>query len=832
LNPNIPDWLAALIDKLHAKDPAERPQSASEVAQALGRRLEQLQHPAGSDFGLRISDCRLRNRKSAIRNRQSTMGRRRWPLAAAAIVALPLLGILLTEATGVTQVVPTVMRIVTGEGVLIVELNEPGVKVTVEKDGGLAIAIAGDQAVRLPAGANYRVRARKDGQPLPLDPEVVTIHRGDRQVVRVRREAVGTASAAKSEQAWKSPPHGPLDALDPAKIPAGERFDWQPPELVQVLGTHRGMMWNDPATVVVSPDGTSIASAGYDGIIYLWDSRTLELRRMLKGHGSTVWGLAFLPDSRRLISGGEDKLVRIWDSSTGEQIGQFAGHTGHVWCVAVAPDGLAALSGGADGAVRLWTIATGTQIHAFEGHSGNVCDVAISPDGKRAISGGVDDTMRLWDLDANQPVHRFGGHSGDCRRVQFLPDGRRAISCSHDHTLRLWDLEKREEIRSYLGHGDDVYGLAMAGEQLVSAGKDGTIRVWDVETATEQFRLASPSPLFGFSSVAALPGQRIATGGHDGAIRLWDLEKRAEIDPGRLKPLLSNASRLSISDDGRRVLASLANVAAVVYDVPGGTVLRTFPQPRGFICATLSPDGGQILCGDQQGLSAWSVESGKRVREFPGSLKICHVVFSSDGRTILTGDYRDAQGGAARLWNAETGEELVPLGAHGPAAVTAVALSKDAHRALSGANDKLRLWNLESGTLVYQWQHTQRIWSVALSPDGRYAASSDDGGYVQVRDLSTPEPKLLQLAKIHTHWVRSVAFSPDSRQVLSAGYDGRLVLRKVPGGETVQQWQYPGFIHAAEFLPDNRHIATLNGNGTVYVLRLKNPEPRTLNPEP
>jgi WD40 repeat protein len=224
-------------------------------------------------------------------------------------------------------------------------------------------------------------------------------------------------------------------------------------------------------------------------------------------------------------------------------------------------------------------------------------------------------------------------------------------------------------------------------------------------------------------------------------------------------------------------------------------------------------------------LSAWSVETGKQVREFPGSSKICHLVFSSDGRTILTGDYSvPGGGGFARLWNAQTGEELVPLGPHVTTAVQAVSQSTEHGRALGACGTVVRLWSLESGNLLNEWRHTHAVWSVAISPDGRYAASSDDGGYVQVRDLSTPEPKLLPLAKIHTHWVRSVVFSPDSRQLLSAGYDGRLVLRELPSGKIVRQWQFPGFIHAATFTPDGRHLATLNGNATVYILRLATPD--------
>ncbi|WP_165227002.1 serine/threonine-protein kinase [Aquisphaera insulae] len=43
LNPEVPKWLAALIARLMAKDPAARPKSAAEVADLLGRRLAEVQ---------------------------------------------------------------------------------------------------------------------------------------------------------------------------------------------------------------------------------------------------------------------------------------------------------------------------------------------------------------------------------------------------------------------------------------------------------------------------------------------------------------------------------------------------------------------------------------------------------------------------------------------------------------------------------------------------------------------------------------------------------------------------------------------------------------------
>src|SRR5262245_52767045 len=50
-----------------------------------------------------------------------------------------------------------------------------------------------------------------------------------------------------------------LDRLDRDRIPADERFEWQPKELVAVLGSHRGRHWGAVAAVAFSPDGKHVA---------------------------------------------------------------------------------------------------------------------------------------------------------------------------------------------------------------------------------------------------------------------------------------------------------------------------------------------------------------------------------------------------------------------------------------------------------------------------------------------------------------------------------------------------------------------------------------------
>jgi len=177
ISPETPDWLAALIARLLAKDPAERFQSATEVAELLSQQLARLQQPLS-----------LVPESATAPPAAGKARRGRWPLAATAFLLLGGLGV--SEATGVTQIVPTVIRIFTAEGTLVVDVNDPGVKVAIEGDGGLVIRGAGVHEVRLRPGS-YRVQASKDGKP--FQSEQVTISRGTNQSVKVRWEEAKAA---------------------------------------------------------------------------------------------------------------------------------------------------------------------------------------------------------------------------------------------------------------------------------------------------------------------------------------------------------------------------------------------------------------------------------------------------------------------------------------------------------------------------------------------------------------------------------------------------------------------------------------------------------------
>ena len=58
----------------------------------------------------------------------------------------------------------------------------------------------------------------------------------------------------------------------------------------------------------------SLATAGEDGDVKLWNIRSGRPARALRGHTGPVRALSFSADGQRLISAGQDGTVRIWST--------------------------------------------------------------------------------------------------------------------------------------------------------------------------------------------------------------------------------------------------------------------------------------------------------------------------------------------------------------------------------------------------------------------------------------------------------------------------------------------------------------------------------------
>jgi WD40 repeat protein len=251
-------------------------------------------------------------------------------------------------------------------------------------------------------------------------------------------------------------------------------------------------------SVAFAPDGKTLASGDYE-TVRLWDVASAQEIRAFAGHSWLVNSLAFAPDGKSLASASSDQTMRLWDLAAGKQLFS-AVHKAQVYSVAFAPDGKS-LASAADQTVRFWDAATGKELRAFTGPQDFVSRVVYAPDGKTLASAGgrhgvkgpVDNGILLWDLPAGKAIRACAGHQGFVHALAFARDGKTLASASADTTVRLWEVATGQEIRICVGHHGAVHALACApdGKTFASAGADTTILIWSLYDSAPPENLAT-----------------------------------------------------------------------------------------------------------------------------------------------------------------------------------------------------------------------------------------------------------------------------------------------------------------------------------------------------
>ncbi len=108
----------------------------------------------------------------------------------------------------------------------------------------------------------------------------------------------------------------------------------------------------------MSPDGTQLASASWDGSIGLWDLATGTMTAQMTGHEARVNDVVYANDGRTLISASADGTIRTWDPETAQQTRIMLRHGFGVTCLLVNDAAGWMVYGATDGGTRVIDLKT------------------------------------------------------------------------------------------------------------------------------------------------------------------------------------------------------------------------------------------------------------------------------------------------------------------------------------------------------------------------------------------------------------------------------------------------------------------------------------------
>lgn len=566
--------------------------------------------------------------------------------------------------------------------------------------------------------------------------------------------------------------------------------------------------------VAFSHDSKLLASGSWDGTIRLWETDTDHCKAVLQ-IGKRVHSLAFSHDSRILASASSHS-IHLWDVQMGQCISEFENPGGeHIRSVFFSSDSKTLLSGSDDATIRLWDAQSGKCNMVLEDHGHRVERAIFSPDNRKILSASYDKTARLWDADSGKCLLVLEGHRERVNCVAFSRDTTTLATVSCDSTVRCWDAnsgECRQTFRELKSEIRSVAFLSFSDKNLIFASSNGWVCLWDVDSG----ELVSDFPAHGdiIQALVVSPDSRLlASCSNDCTVQVWDTTALLHQGPRRGHD--RKVTSLAFSHDLRLLASSSEDHTVGVWDTETG---RQRPSLLGHCRAvelvSFSRDSTRLMSSARDVTSRlWDTRSGVCVEHLDKNGDMTSVLFSPNSTTMATTHYQDQD--MVRLWDAATGQHIMPLPFGGCLWVSSMDYSCDSCLlAVGGGDGTVLIWNVAAGTCQQALEdHEDEVQALAFSPSVARAAVLASGSRdltIRVWDAGTGHCHAVLSG--HRSSITSLAFSSDARRLGSGSPDKEVRIWDTDTKSCLITMRASDFLIEMKFTPDDKGIVTRYGS--------------------
>lgn len=583
--------------------------------------------------------------------------------------------------------------------------------------------------------------------------------------------------------------------------------------------------------------------------------------RQLLSHEAAVFDLALHPTQRYVFTATKDGSVTLWDGKEGTALTSVSLGKAAIHAIAISPNGKNLLCGTEDGSLLLLPLAMlcsdmlptaipidSCKAQRWRGTAAAVTDLVFHPTEPLAFSAAADGTVTLWEIPQGRVRRCFCGHQDAVLCIAVSPDGRHLLSGSADRSLMLWDVGTGKLIRHMAGrtstlttaqepvapcHYAKVWDLAFTpdGQRAISVSLDQHLLIWDLRNGQVIDDFVPNHQ--GLNAVAvSADGRSLLIGTHGGAVIHWPLIA------GQGKPLTlpAHQARVTAVDfraDSQIGFSASADGTVRIWNLQSGAALRQLHDyhPTAAVSVALSPDGllGATAMFDGD-IWLWDYATGRTLRKLRGhtEMPFAGLLFTPDNRRLVSGSgdvFGHAKDTTVRVWDVASGKQCQIFDGHTDR-IWDIAISPNGKWVASAGGDgELWLWDLQTGMghrLIDRSPQVMR--AVCFSPDGAcllYGLGGAESHYAAdyrlcLVDIATGSP--LRYFVGHEDIVTAVAISPNGQWALSASHDGALLLWRIADAKI--RWRLKGHTSGIEglaFSPDGRLAATSDNHGPILI---------------